>query len=129
MTWLSGTKTTERKSEIFLYEGGNEIIQNPRILIAIDGSERSFAASDDAGKVFSKQAEIVLFHVMSEAPEALRDVSEDPLTKKENYPLRVWKADQEEAIQELMTMVCDILIASGFPKNSAICLSTHSVDC
>ncbi len=58
----------------------------PRILIAIDGSERSFAASVYLGKVLSKQAEIVLFHVLVEAPEAFRDVSADPLSEKENYP-------------------------------------------
>jgi nucleotide-binding universal stress UspA family protein len=86
--------------------------------MAIDGSERSFAASSYLGKVFSKQAQIVLFHVMSEAPEAFKDASADPITEKENYPLSVWKTDQEETIQEFMTMACDILIASGFPKEA-----------
>ena len=46
---------TERKFEIFLNEGADEIIKTPRILMTIDGSERSFAASDDVGKVFSKE--------------------------------------------------------------------------
>ena len=90
----------------------------PRILIAIDGSERSFAASVYLGKVLSKQAEIFLFHVMAEAPEAFRDVSADLLTEKENYPLSVWKTCQEETIHEFMTIACDILIASGFPKEA-----------
>jgi nucleotide-binding universal stress UspA family protein len=90
----------------------------PRILLAIDGSERSFAASVYLGKVLSKQAEIVLFHVMAEAPEAFRDVSADLLTEKENYPLSVWKTCQEETIHEFMTIACDILIASGFPKEA-----------
>ena len=35
-----------------------------RILLAIDGSERSFAAAVYLGKVLAKQAEIVLFHVI-----------------------------------------------------------------
>ena len=90
----------------------------PRILVGIDGSERSFAASVYLGKVLSKQAEIVLFHVMAEAPEAFRDVSADPLTEKENYPLSVWKTNQVEIIHEFMTVACDILIASGFPKEA-----------
>ena len=72
----------------------------PRILLAIDGSERSFGASDYLGKVLSKQVEIVLYHVMAEAPEAFRDVSVDPLAEKENYPLSVWKTCQEETIHE-----------------------------
>ena len=98
----------------------------PRILMAIDGSERSFAASVYLGKVFSKQAEVVLFHVMAEAPDAFRDVSADPLTVKENYPLNIWKTRQEEVIHEFMTVACDILIASGFP-NEAISVKTQSM--
>ena len=86
--------------------------------MAIDGSERSFTASVYLGNVLSKQAEIVLFHVMADAPEAFRDVSVDPLAEKENYPLSVWKTCQVETIHEFMTVACDILIASGFPKES-----------
>jgi hypothetical protein len=89
-----------------------------RILLAIDGSERSFAASAYLGKVLAKQAEIVLFHVMIEVPEAFRDVSADLLTEKENYPLSFWKTHQEEIIDEFMTLAGDILIASDFPKEA-----------
>ena len=98
----------------------------PRILMAIDGSERSFAASVYLGKVLSKQAKIVVFHVRAEAPEAFRDVSADPLTEKENYPLSVWNTRQEELINEFMTAACDILIASGFPKE-AISVKTQTM--
>jgi nucleotide-binding universal stress UspA family protein len=100
--------------------------KKPRILLAIDGSERSYTASVYLGKVFSKKAEIVLFHVMAEAPDAFRDVSADPLTVKENYPLNIWKTRQEEVIHEFMTVACDILIASGFP-NEAISVKTQSM--
>lgn len=75
---------------------------------AIDGSERSFAASVYLGNVLSKLAEIVLFHVMAETPEAFRDVSADPLTEKENYPLSIWNTRQEEVIHEFMTVACDL---------------------
>ncbi|MGV7223817.1 MAG: universal stress protein [Nitrospinales bacterium] len=97
-----------------------------RILLAIDGSERSFAAAVYIGKVLAKQAEIVLFHVMAEAPEAFRDVSADPLAEKENYPLSIWKSYQEENIYEFMTVASDILIASGFPKE-AISVKTQAM--
>jgi hypothetical protein len=73
--------------------------------------------------VLSKQAEIVLFHVMAEAPDAFRDVSADPLIEKENCPLSIWKTRPEEVIHEFMTVACDILIASGFP-NEAISVKT-----
>ena len=98
----------------------------PRILLAIDGSERSFTASVYLGKVLSKQAEIVLFHVIAEAPEAFRDVSADLLTEKENYPLSIWKTHQEENIHEFTTVAGDILNASGFPKE-AISVKTQAI--
>ena len=55
-----------------------------RILVAIDGSARSYAALVYLGKLFSKQVEIVLFHIMAEAPESLRDLSPDPSYEKES---------------------------------------------
>ena len=44
--------------------------------------KEKFAASDYLGRVLSKHAEIVLFHVMAEAPEAFIDVSIDQKLKK-----------------------------------------------
>ena len=67
--------------------------KNPRILMAIDGSEQSFAAASYLGKVISKQSVIVLFHVVAEVPEVFSDLEADPLIEKENYPLSVWKTD------------------------------------
>ena len=98
----------------------------PRILLAIDGSDRSFAAASYLGKVISKQSEIVLFHVVAEVPEAFSDLDADPLTEKENFPLSVWKTDQEKIIDRFMTVACDILIASGFPKE-AISVKTQAL--
>lgn len=98
----------------------------PRILLAIDGSDRSFAAASYLGKVISKQSEIVLFHVVAEVPEAFSDLDADPLTEKENFPLSVWKTDQEKIIDGFMTVACDILIASGFPKE-AISVKTQAL--
>jgi len=90
----------------------------PRILLAIDGSGRSLDAAGYLGKVVSKQAQIVLFHVMAEWPEAFRDVSLASLTGTEDYPLSVWKTRQKDIIHEFMTMACDILIASGFSRDA-----------
>ena len=94
--------------------------------MTIDGSERSFDASVYLGKMLSKQAEIVLFHVMAEAPDAFRDISADPLIEKENYPLSIWKTSQEEVIDEFLTVAFDILSAAGFPKE-AIFVKTQSM--
>ena len=98
----------------------------PRILVAIDGSARSYAALAYLGNLISKQVKIVLFHVMAEVPESLRDLSPDPSSEKESYPLALWKAGQEEFIAEFMTLARDILNASGFAKD-AISVKTQAV--
>jgi nucleotide-binding universal stress UspA family protein len=100
--------------------------KHPRILLAIDGSDRSFAAARYLGQVISKQSEIVLFHVMVEAPEAFRDLGTDPLTEMENYPITVWKTHQEETIREFMAVACDILVSCGFAKE-AISVKTRAM--
>ena len=100
--------------------------KHPRILLAIDGSERSFAAARYMGKVISKKSTIVLFHVMREVPEAFSDLGADPLTENENYPLTVWKTEQEETIHEFMNVARDILISSGF-ANTAISVKIQTL--
>jgi nucleotide-binding universal stress UspA family protein len=94
--------------------------------VAIDGSARSYAALAYLGKLFSKQVEIVLFHIMAEAPESLRDLSPDPSYEKESYPLALWKTSQEEFIAEFMALACDILPASGFAKD-AVTVKTQAL--
>ena len=97
-----------------------------RILVAIDGSARSYAALAYLGKLLSKQVEIVLFHIMAEAPEPLRELSPDPSYEKESYSLALWKTRQEEFIAEFMTLACDILYASGFSKD-AVTVKTQAL--
>lgn len=53
---------------------------NKKILLAIDGSEQFFTAVRYISRVFSKQTEVVLFHVEAEVPEAFRDLAVDPST-------------------------------------------------
>jgi nucleotide-binding universal stress UspA family protein len=91
---------------------------HPKILMAFDGSEGSFAAADYLGKVISKQSKIVLFNVMPEVPEAFRDVSSDSLSRQDAIPLGVWRTRQDEHMHELMATACDILVASGFPQDA-----------
>jgi nucleotide-binding universal stress UspA family protein len=97
-----------------------------RILVAIDGSARSYAALAYLGKLLSKQVEIVLFHIMAEAPESLRDLSPDPSNEKDSYPLALWKTSQEEFIAEFMSLACDILYACGFAKD-AVTVKTQAL--
>jgi nucleotide-binding universal stress UspA family protein len=97
----------------------NTIIkEHLKILLAIDGSEQSLITVRYIGRVISKQAQIVLFHVMGEVPEAFRDVNADPFTGKEEYPLSIWKVHQEEIVSEFMTKDREILFDSGLAQDA-----------
>jgi nucleotide-binding universal stress UspA family protein len=91
---------------------------NKKILLALDGSEQSLTAVRYVGRVFSKQSEVVLFHVEAEMPEAFRDLAVDPSTGKQQYPLGIWRIHQRDMINEFMEKARDLLIDSGYPKES-----------
>jgi hypothetical protein len=88
-----------------------------RILLAVDGSEQSISAVRYIGKIFNKNAKIVLFHVGSDIPEVFKDMNTDRSTILGQIPFEIWKAHQEEAIKGFMEKGRTILIRSGFdPK-------------
>jgi nucleotide-binding universal stress UspA family protein len=88
--------------------------EKPRILIALDGSESSFAAVRYTSQVLSKQSEVVLFHVEAEVPETIRDQNMDPLAISEEYPLGNWKGQQKKFIDEFMGIARGIFVDSVF---------------
>ena len=45
-----------------------------KILIAVDGSDQAFTAVRYVSRLFYKQSDITLLHVMAEIPEALRQL-------------------------------------------------------
>lgn len=85
-----------------------------RILLAVDGSEQSLSAVRYVGKVFNKNAGIVLFHVGSDIPEVFKDMHADRSTILGQIPFEIWKANQEETIKGFMEKGRTILIGSGF---------------
>jgi len=88
-----------------------------RILLAVDGSEQSLSAVRYVGRVFNKNAEIVLFHVGSDIPEVFKDMNIDRSTILGQIPFEIWKANQGETIKGFMEKGRTILIGSGFdPK-------------
>ena len=91
---------------------------NKKILLALDGSEQSCTAVRYVGRVFSKQSEVVLFHVEAEVPEAFRDLAVDPSAGKHEYPLGMWRIHQRNMINEFMEKARHLLIDSGYPKES-----------
>jgi nucleotide-binding universal stress UspA family protein len=105
----------------------NPIIkERPKILLAIDGSEQSLITVRYIGRVISKQAQLVLFHVMGEVPEAFRDINIDPSISKVKYPLHVWKVHQKEIVNEFITKAREILVDSGMAQD-AVSVKTKTI--
>jgi nucleotide-binding universal stress UspA family protein len=88
-----------------------------RILLAVDGSEASLNAVRHIGRVFSKQRQIVLFHVMSDVPEAFKDLMAEEFIDKRQFPLEEWREEQEAFMMAFMEKARALLIDAGFePK-------------
>jgi nucleotide-binding universal stress UspA family protein len=81
-----------------------------KILIAVDGSDQALAAVRYVGRLFSKQSQIVLFHVIVEIPEAFRDMHVDSSDHSEEHMLGIWKDHQEEIINDFMQKAQTILL-------------------
>jgi len=100
--------------------------KNKKILLAIDGSEQSFTAARYVSRVFSKQSEVVLFHVAAEVPEAFRDMNVQSLSDIANYPLQIWKVHQQEFINEFMEKAHTIFVDAGFSRE-AVSIETQTL--
>ena len=88
-----------------------------KILLAVDGSEASLNAVRHIGRVFSKQRQIVLFHVMSDVPEAFKDLMGQDFIDTRQFPLEEWREEQETLIMAFMEKARALLIDAGFePK-------------
>jgi nucleotide-binding universal stress UspA family protein len=88
-----------------------------KILLAVDGSDVSLNAVRHIGRVFSKQQQIVLFHVKPDVPEAFKDLKGEKYINKQQFPLETWQAQQGTLILDFMEKARAALIDDGFePK-------------
>lgn len=85
----------------------------PKIFLAIDGSEQSLNAVRYVGRLFAKHAQFVLFHVMAEIPEAFRDMHVDSSGHRDAHVLGIWKVHQEEIIFDFMQKAQVVLWNAG----------------
>jgi nucleotide-binding universal stress UspA family protein len=85
-----------------------------KILIALDGSDQSLVAVRYAGRVFSKETEVVLFHVEVQVPEALRDMNVVLTSGRSQFPLRGWKEQHRVFIKTFLDKARRVLIDAGF---------------
>lgn len=85
----------------------------PKIFLAIDGSDQSLNAVRYVGRLFVKDAQFVLFHVMAEFPEAFRDMHVDSSGHGDAHLLGIWKVHQEEIIFDFMQKAQTLLWNAG----------------
>jgi nucleotide-binding universal stress UspA family protein len=85
-----------------------------KILLSVDGSEESLNAVRHIGQVFSKQRQIVLFHVMTDVPEAFKDLMGEEFIDTRQFPLEEWREEQKTFIMAFMEKARELLIDAGF---------------
>jgi hypothetical protein len=72
-----------------------------RILVAIDGSERSLLTVKYMTQVpCFRQMEINLFHVFNAIPETYRDLSKEPASQNIVASVRAWEKQQREKTED-----------------------------
>ena len=90
-----------------------------RILLAVDGSDRSFETVRYVAKIppFHKM-QVVLFYVYRGVPQNYSDLGKTPQFKQSVTSARAWEAQQKEALKEHSKKVTQILLNAGFPKEA-----------
>jgi nucleotide-binding universal stress UspA family protein len=90
-----------------------------KILLAVDGSDRSFETVRYVAKIppFNKM-QVVLFYVYRGVPQNYSDLGKAPEFKQSVTSARAWEAQQKEALKEHSKKVTQILLNAGFPKEA-----------
>jgi len=90
-----------------------------KILLAIDGSDRSFETVRYVAKIppFHKM-QVVLLYVFRGVPQNYSDLGKTPQFKQSVRSARAWEAQQKEALKEHSKKVMQILLDAGFPKEA-----------
>lgn len=90
-----------------------------RLLVAIDGSERSLKTVLYAGEEEAfKNMKIVLFHVFNSIPDAYYDLEKEPKSVKVVRHVRGWEAEQKKKIRAYMDNARQMLIDTGHPETA-----------
>jgi nucleotide-binding universal stress UspA family protein len=88
--------------------------KSKRLLLALDGSERSLQTVRYAGEEQAlKGMRIVLLHVFNAIPEAYYDLEKEPKSVKIIRQVRSWETNQKKAIREYMENARQMLIEAG----------------
>ena len=98
-----------------------------KILLAVDGSDRSFETVRYVAKIppFHKM-QVVLFYVYRGVPQNYSDLGKAPEFKQSVTSARAWEARQKEMLKEHSKKVTQILLNAGFPKEAVSVKIRHS---
>lgn len=90
-----------------------------KILILIDGSERSMQTLDYVGSLTPfKKNKLVLFHVFSGVPECYWDLERTPQNQHAISQLLAWECQRKKEIDSFAQNARQTLINAGFSKDS-----------
>lgn len=86
-----------------------------RVLVAIDGSKRSFQTVDYISKTAPfRGMEINLYHVFSGIPESYWDLEREPSSINVTAQVRAWESQQRNDIKAHLDRCKEMLVAAGF---------------
>jgi nucleotide-binding universal stress UspA family protein len=89
--------------------------QTKKILVALDGSERSFKTVKYLTLLDPfRKARLALFHVFSGVPESYWDLEREPKSVKSIKHVRAWELEQKKKMQAFMDKAHKTLIEAGF---------------
>ena len=92
---------------------------NNRILVAIDGSKRSFQTVDYITKTAPfRRMEINLYHVFSGIPEPYWDLEREPSSINATAQARAWERQQRQNIENHLELCREMLLAADFHPNN-----------
>jgi len=90
-----------------------------KILLAVDGSDRSFETVRYVAKIAPfRKMKVVLFYVYRGVPQSYSDLGKAPQFRKSVRSARLWEGRQKEALQEHSKKVKQILLDAGFSKGA-----------
>lgn len=88
-----------------------------KILIAVDGSERSFEVIRYVSRILpSGQATVVVFHIMHPIPENFLDLEVGPVFHHRMIETDVWKSHRDRSVGYFMQRAVRFLEDAGYPK-------------
>ncbi len=90
-----------------------------KILLAVDGSDRSFETVRYVSLIPPfRNMQVVLFYVYRGVPQNYSDLGKAPQFKQSVRSARIWEERQKETLQEHSKMVKQILLDADFPKEA-----------